>query len=321
VTYLALDVGDALVAAAVWSPSGLVASSSAPLPSPAGPRDLWSAVESAVGSLPADLVAVEAVGCAGNAASYLPLARDGEPLGPVSSGYSTLDPRTGWLATPRDFVASLLTGRLATDPTMASASGYFTPGGLLDDDAVRAAGIDPEWLPPQRGSTEVLGDLMLPPARRLGLRSRIPVVTGATSDVCAVEGAGALPVAPLVTYGSPVRVHVPVEPPVPLPLPPGVALFAGGRSYQLYAAIAAGAPEVAQVVALLAPDAKFLCAAGGSEQRWGVALATATGLPVVHRHSGSPVTLGLAMLTATGAGAHLDRDEADPIAYVDEPRL
>jgi sugar (pentulose or hexulose) kinase len=370
VTYLALDIGDTQVTAAVWSPAGLVSLASAPLPAPVGPRDLWTAVESAVAALAAepatDLVAVEAVGCSGNATSYLPLARDGEPLGPASPlapgdpDPGTLDPRTGWLATPRDFVASLLTGRLATDPTMASATGFFTPGGLLDDAAVRAAGIDPEWLPPQRGSTEVLGDLMLPPARRLGLRSRIPVVTGATSDVCAVEGAGALPVAPLVTYGSPVHVHVPVEPPVPLPLPPGVALYAGGRSYQLYAAAvpgvlglldrlasdtgrtrdalvagaAAAAPAsdplraaydtlaaaVAQVVATLAPDAKFLCAAGGSDRCWQVVLPSATGLPVAHRRSGTPVTLGLAMLTATGVGQHLDRDEADPVTYVDEPR-
>jgi sugar (pentulose or hexulose) kinase len=316
VTYLALDIGDADVTAALWSSAGLVASGRAPLAS-ADARDLWTAVETAVAGLaPApDLVAVEAVGCSGSPATHLRLARDGEPLG------SDADPaRVGWYVTPRDFVTSLLTGRLATDPTMASATGFFTPGGLLDEDAVRAALIEPEWLPPQRGSTEVLGDLLLQPARRLGLRSRIPVVTGATAAVCAVEGAGALPVAPLVTYGSPVVVHVPVEPLVPSPVPPGVALLAGGRSYQLYEALVPGtAADVARLVEVLAPDAKFLCAAGDSDRAWRRSLPTATGLPVVHRRSGRPVTLGLAMLIATGAGAHLDRDEADPIAYVDEP--
>lgn len=360
-TYLALDLGEDEVTAAVWSSSGLVSLATAPLPSVQTARDWWSAVEAAVGGLSADLVEVEAVGCGGTAGTYLPLARSGEPLGaavlasagggdvsvaercggadavrqrtgvlldetsvPAKLSASSLD-GVGWVVSGRDFLASLLTGRLAADPTGASATGFFTVGGELDPLVVAAAGIDASWLPPQRGSTEVLGDLLLPPARRLGLRSRIPVVTAATSEVCAVEGSGALPVAPLVTYGSQVVVRVPVSPPAG-PLPEGVELRAGGRSYQVYEA-SAGDPaahdavghEVARLVALLAPDAKFLCAAGPADRTWQAVLPSVTGLPVVHRRWGSPVTLGLAMLTATGAGAHLDRDVADPVAYLDEP--
>jgi sugar (pentulose or hexulose) kinase len=253
----------------------------------------------------------------------------GRPRGRCGRGGRADLSRVGWVAHARDFLGSLLTGRLASDPTAASASGFFTTGGTLDPETVAAAGIDAEWLPPQRGSTEVLGDLLLPPARRLGLRSRIPVVTGATSDVCAVEGAGALPVAPLVTYGPAVLLHVPVEPPVPA-LPPGVALRAGGRSYQVYEARLPGADPVRaayeatafaiqRLVGVLAPDAKFLYAAGPADPAWHAILPSVTGLAVAHRRSGSPVTLGLAMLTATGVGAHLDRDIADPVAYVDEP--
>jgi sugar (pentulose or hexulose) kinase len=352
VTYLALDLGAAEVTAAVWAPDGLVSVARAALPETQDARSWWDGVEAAVGGLDADLVAVEAVGCAGTAGTYLLLGRDGEPLGPaVLAGRGSGDAgvaeraggaeavrqrtgvlldaasvpatlaaadlsRAGWVASGRDFVASLLTGRLASDPTAASATGFFRTDGTLDDAVVRAAGIDPEWLPPQRGSTEVLGDLLLPPARRLGLRSRIPVVTGATSEVCAVEGAGALPVAPLVTYGpqgtsGPLVVRVPVEPPVPA-LPEGVGLRAGGRSYQVYEASAVDRDGVARLVALLAPDAKFLYALGPPDR----ALAEAVGLPVARRRE--PVTLGLAMLTATGVGAHLDRDAASPVT-VDEP--
>jgi sugar (pentulose or hexulose) kinase len=396
VTYLALDLGLSAVTATVWSAEGLVSVSRAPLAqADQDPRDWWTAVEAAVGGLAADLVAVEAVGCAGTAGTYLLLARDGEPLGPAvlasdrrgdpsvadrAGGAEDVRQRTGvlldaasvpaklaassldgvgWVVSGRDFMASLLTGRLASDPTAASATGFFRTDGTLDEAVCAAAGVEPEWLPPQRGSTEVLGDLLLPAARRLGLRSRIPVVTGATSETCAVEGAGALPVAPLVTWGSPVVVAVPVEPPAG-PLPDGVGLRAGGRSYQVYEAVlrggtdaldglvlrtgrdraalaavaAAAAPgsdpvrvayeavaaEAARVVALLAPDAKFLYAAGPPDRAWSAVLPAAAGLPVAHRRHGEPVTLGLAMLTATGAGGHLDRDVADPVAYVDEPR-
>ena len=387
-TFLALDLGPESVTAAVWSPAGLVSVSRAP----AGvtPREWWAGVEAAVGGLDADLVEVEALGCAGAAAVFVLLARDGEPLAVVpevgdasvaaaAGGVEEAHRRTGvpldarslparlaacdlsrvgWIANGRDFLASLLTGRLASDPTVASATGFFQTGGELDPLVVAAAGVDAEWLPKQRGSTEVLGDLLLPAARRLGLRSRIPVVMGATSETCAVEGAGALPVAPLVTFGSPVLVSVPVTPPVAV-LPPGVALRAGGRSYQVYEATVRGAVEaldglvprtgrsraaladaaavappggdpvraayeavaydVARWVGTLAPDATFAYAAGVEDRAWRAVLPSVAGLPVVHRRSPEHPTLGLAMLTATGVGQHLDRDAANPVAYVDEP--
>lgn len=339
-TYLALSVGSSSVTAAVWSPSGLVSVASSPLAVDASARDLWSSVETAVLGLSADLVEVEAVGCAGTA-SYVLLSADGEPLSPLLSVVPA-SVGDGWIASARDFVASLLTGRLATDPTVASATGFFHPDGT---------GADPraDRVPPQRGSTEVLGDLLLPAARRLGLRTRLPVVTGATAETCAVEGAGALPVAPLVTFGSPVVVSVPVEPPAADP-PSGVSLRAGGRSYQVYEAAvpcavsgadaaaadaAAAAPlgdparaayetasfTIAALVSELAPDAKFVYAGGVADRAWRAVLPSVTGLPLVHRRSPEVTTLGLAMLTATGVGAHLDRDAANPVAYVDEPDL
>ena len=346
-TWLALDAGAAGVTAGVWSPAGLVSLARAPYADDTA-RGLWAAAESAVAGLDADLVEVEAVGCAGTAA-YLLLSPDGEPLTPVLRAVPD-EVADGWIASTRDFVASLLTGRLATDPTVASATGLFHPDGT---------GADPraDRMPPQRGSTEVLGDLLLPAARRLGLRSRIPVVTGAASRMCAVEGAGA--VAPLVELGAPVVVSVPVEPPA-APPPAGVALRAGGRSYQVYeaalpgmtdaldalvlrtgrsreslaasAAVAApgtdpvrvayesGAFAVARVVRELAPEAAFVYATGEADRAWRAVLPSVTGLPVVHRRA-DVTTCGLAMLTATGAGAHLDREEANPVAYVDEPDL
>jgi sugar (pentulose or hexulose) kinase len=297
----------------------------------------------------ADPVEVEAIGCSGTG-GWLLVSREGEPLTPVLASVPDI-PGEGWIASARDFVASLLTGRLATDPTVASATGFFAPDGSAADPRA-------DRMAPQNGSTDVLGDLMLPAARRLGLRSRIPVAMGATSEVCAVEGAGA--VAPLVTFGSPLVVHVPVSPPAAEP-PPGVVLRAGGRSYQVYeaplpgmvdaleglvlrtgrtreslaasAAVArpgedpvrvayeSGAYAVLRVVRELAPEAPFLYAHGAPDRAWRAVLPSVTGLPVVHRRSPELTTLGLAMLTATATGGHLDREETNPVAYVDEPDL
>jgi hypothetical protein len=155
-------------------------------------------------------------------------------------------------------------------------------------------------------------------------------------------------------------VRVPVEPPAGSP-PPGVALRAGGRSYQVYeaplpgmtdaldalvlrtgrsrealadsAAAAApggdpvrvayesGAAAVAAILDTLAPDTRFLYASGDADRAWRAVLPPVTGLAVAHRRSPEVATLGLAMLTATGVGAHLDRDRANPVAYVDEPDI
>jgi sugar (pentulose or hexulose) kinase len=337
VTYLALDVSPSSVTAAVWSSAGLVATSTA-FAEPT-PRAWWTAVETAVVSLDADLIAVEALGVS-SPWLPVPVAASGEPVSPD-------DERVEWVVSARDFVASLLTGRLATDPTMASASGQFSADGVLLGSSPGA---------PQRGSTEVLGDLLLPAARRLGLRSRIPVVTGATSLVCAVEGAGP---APVVSFGSPVLLAVPVTPPASMPLPDGVALRAGGRSYQVYeaplhgltesldlliartgrsreslaSAAAAAAPgtdpvraayesvasSVASLLAALAPGAPFVYASGVADRAWRSVLPAATGLPLVHRRVPDVTTCGLAMLVATGVGEHLDRDAANPVLDVDEP--
>ncbi|HWL37920.1 MAG TPA: FGGY family carbohydrate kinase [Frankiaceae bacterium] len=316
--FLTVTIGST-VRAEAWSSDGV--RGSCQMGYEVSPRAWWSAVESTVGTLAIDRAEVVAIGCAGDPSPQVLLARDGEPLEVVPAGMS-LAPyrRVGWVVSARDFVASLMTGRLATDPTMASAAGFFGPDGHLLPDAVAAADADPAWLPPQRGSTEVLGDLLLPAARRLGLVSRIPVVTGATSFACTVEGIGALPVAPLVTpVPAGFRVAVPVEPPAPAP-PPGVTLVAGGRSYQVYDATVASAVDVATLVRQLAPDAKFLYAGAPSDRRWPVEVATLTGLPVAHRRWTTP-DVGLAMLVATGAGQHLDRDVINEVSYVDEPRL
>lgn len=331
-TFLALCLSGGSLSASVWSASGLVASAAVACEDT--PRAWWDACESAVAALDADLVAVEALGCAADAETFVLLSREGEPLSvvpptgaavPADHAATGVVPdetslparlascdlsRAGWVANARDFLASLLTGRLASDPTVASATGFFTTGGELHAAAAHGAGVDPAWLPAQRGSTEVLGDLLLPAARRLGLRSRIPVVTGATVQACAVEGAGALPVAPLLTWGSPPLLSVPVTPPAAVV--PGVALRAGGRSYQVHET------RDLALLPVLAPDAKWVYAGGSAPLPR--SLAADLGVPVVHRRSVAlHAPLGLALLVATGAGEHLDRDALNPVTHVDDP--
>ena len=79
------------------------------------------------------------------------------------------------------------------------------------------------------------------------------------------------------------------------------------------------ASSIASLLPLLAPDAPFVYASGVADRAWRSVLPAATGLPLVHRRHADVTTCGLAMLVATGVGAHLDRDTVNPVADVDEP--
>ena len=113
-----------------------------------------------------------------------------------------------WLLSPRDLLAWRLTGEVATDHTLASATGLFELAGgalvpgLVDDVADR--------LPVPRPSDAILGGLLAGPAGELGLRGGIPVVIGAGDRACEVLGTGATEAWPMVSWGTTANVSVPV---------------------------------------------------------------------------------------------------------------
>lgn len=93
-----------------------------------------------------------------------------------------------WLLQPRDLVAFALTGEAATDGSHAAATLLLDlRTRAWDPDLAGAIGIDPRLLPPVVASTTVVGDVLEPIARRLGLRGSVPVVIGgADSQACAL---------------------------------------------------------------------------------------------------------------------------------------
>ena len=132
-----------------------------------------------------------------------------------------------WLLAPRDLVAWRLTGEVATDHTLASASGLFE----ISDPSIGAnggggdggeeGGLGPvvpglvdgvvDRLPESRPSSTVIGGLLGGPAAELGLPVGIPVVIGAGDRACEVLGTGSSETWPMVSWGTTANVSVPVR--------------------------------------------------------------------------------------------------------------
>ncbi len=133
-----------------------------------------------------------------------------------------------WLLAPRDLVAWRLTGEVATDHTLASASGLFEISGpsIGGDGADGVDGGDDgglgalvpglvddvaDRLPESRPSNTVIGGLLGGPAAELGLAVGIPVVIGAGDRACEVLGTGSSATWPMVSWGTTANVSVPVR--------------------------------------------------------------------------------------------------------------
>jgi xylulokinase len=118
-----------------------------------------------------------------------------------------------WLLSPRDLVAWRLTGHVATDVTLASATGLYEMsdhggiGPLLPGLVDAEADLFPDALP----SETALGGLLGQPATELGLAAGIPVVIGAGDRACEVLGAGSSEAWPMVSWGTTANVSVPVR--------------------------------------------------------------------------------------------------------------
>ena len=111
-----------------------------------------------------------------------------------------------WLLGPRDLVFARLTGRVQTDPTVASRTGlYALDGTWLGDDALAAR------LAPVVSSVEPA-----PVAHPdlLDLPADVVAVWGAGDRACEAIGVAAAPDTPLVSFGTTANVSVPHPGPV-----------------------------------------------------------------------------------------------------------
>ena len=120
----------------------------------------------------------------------------------------------------KDFIRLHLTGRVATDPTDAAGTAMYdqTRGEWLPE-AIEAAGLRPEAMPPVKSSVEVAGRLTGEWAGRTGLLAGTPVCVGATDTAAELVALGAdTPGASLVKVGSTGTVVVVSSDPRPDPL-------------------------------------------------------------------------------------------------------
>ncbi|HEV2309524.1 MAG TPA: FGGY family carbohydrate kinase [Acidimicrobiia bacterium] len=126
---------------------------------------------------------------------------------------------SSWLLGPRDLVFARLTGRVETDPTVASRTGlYALDGTYLGDEALA------ERLPALASSVDAR-----PIARHemLELPGEAVAVLGAGDRACEVLGVGAGPDAPMLSFGTTANVSVPHDGPA-LPSVAQVSRAVGG---------------------------------------------------------------------------------------------
>ncbi len=131
--------------------------------------------------------------------------------------------RARWLLAPRDWIAWRLTGKVATDATLASRTGFVTLGGEGITETTAIAG---ERLPPVREPVTVVGSCGTEATRDLGLAPGLPVVLGAGDRACEVIGSGAGERRPMVSWGTTANVSVPVDQVQP-EVPAGIGVSRG----------------------------------------------------------------------------------------------
>ena len=160
-----------------------------------------------------------------------------------------------WLLSPRDLVVWRLTGQLATDPTLASRTGFYDLEGRLVEEL---AGPALNRLPPVVPSDAAVGGLRAIPAAELGLAPGIPVIIGAGDRACEVLGSGASGDRPMVSWGTTANVSVPLAE-RPRPLPAGAVLTRGAqRGWLLEAGLSAAGSFLDWLARVTAIDAEAL---------------------------------------------------------------
>lgn len=99
--------------------------------------------------------------------------------------------RTRRVCAAKDYIGWKLTGRLATDPSDASAMNAFDQHSRRwSDNVLEAAGLDADLFPEVLASTDVLGVVTPQAAAECGLRAGTTVVVGGGDGPMAAVGAG-----------------------------------------------------------------------------------------------------------------------------------
>jgi xylulokinase len=100
--------------------------------------------------------------------------------------------RAHWIVGTKDYINFRLTGRIATDHSYASGSGFYD---LIEhryaDAILDAAELDASLMPQPIESTAVLGEVSPAIAEVLGLPPGVKVVAGGVDNSCMALGAGA----------------------------------------------------------------------------------------------------------------------------------
>jgi xylulokinase len=170
------------------------------------PRDWWAAIATAVGMLAGtiDRTEVRAICCVGQGPTLTPVMADGEPARSAltwqdrragAGGYGLLprmawlvreDPegagRARWLMASWDAVGLWLSGEAVTTVQAHEA--------VPSTDALAAAGVRPDTVPPALPFGSRLGSLRAPVAALLGLPAGLPVIAGVNDGAASMLGAG-----------------------------------------------------------------------------------------------------------------------------------
>jgi xylulokinase len=115
--------------------------------------------------------------------------------GPIIGALTARDPSAvqaaRWALQPKDWLRYQLTGRVATDPSDASATLLWDARlGGWSAEVAEIFGVRHELLPPVLPSASPAGTLRPAPARALGLTPGLPVMVGAADTAAALMGAG-----------------------------------------------------------------------------------------------------------------------------------
>lgn len=124
--------------------------------------------------------------------------------------------RTRWFVGAKDWLMWKLTGALATEPSISSATWLLNVRAAdWDDAALRAAGVTRDRLPRVHSPYASQGDLLPAAAAALGLRTGIPVVPGVYDAAALLIGLGGLePGVAAVNFGTTAMLRIVTRKPV-----------------------------------------------------------------------------------------------------------